>query len=92
MTELLASISGMIISLAFAYVPGLKEWFDNLAGNYKRLVMGLSLVLACLVIFGLSCVGWRDDVVCNQAALPELLSAVIFALIANQTAYTFAVK
>ena len=43
--EELASIAGIVLSLLFSYIPGLKDAYDGLDGDYKRLVMGLSLVV-----------------------------------------------
>lgn len=35
----LAAVAGVVLSLAFSYVPGLSGWFDGLRGEYKRLIM-----------------------------------------------------
>ena len=43
--DFLASVSGALLSLIFAYVPGLKGWFDGLAGEMKRGIMAALLVV-----------------------------------------------
>lgn len=37
--EQLGIYGGIVISLGFSYVPKLKDWFDKLSPDYKRLVM-----------------------------------------------------
>lgn len=89
--ELLAGIVGVALSLAFAYIPGLKDKFNALSGDYKRLVMGLLLAVSALLIGGGQCGGIIDvGVACNSAGWQAIGSALLVALIANQSAYTFA--
>lgn len=84
---LLAAIAGILLSLAFSYIPGVNAKFTLLEGIYKRLIMlGLTLVAAG-GIFGLSCAGLMDGVTCDQAGAWGLLGLFIQAAIANQTAY-----
>ena len=86
--ELLVSIAGIILSLAFSYVPGLAAKFAGLESVYKRLItLGLALV-AAVGVFGLSCAGLIDSVTCDQAGGWNLLQLFIYAAIANQAAYT----
>jgi hypothetical protein len=80
----IASVAGIIVSLAFSYVPGLKEWFDALAANYKRLVMLGALVLAVGVIFATSCLGYATEPACTVEGAKALLPLFIAAVIANQ--------
>ena len=43
--EFLAAVAGVVLSLAFSYVPGLRDWYEALAGEFKRLIMaGVLLV------------------------------------------------
>jgi hypothetical protein len=86
--ELLVSIAGIILSLAFSYIPGLAGKFAGLESVYKRLItLGLALVAAAGV-FGLSCAGLIDSVTCDQDGAWGLLQLFIYAAIANQAAYT----
>lgn len=85
--ELLVSIAGIILSLAFSYVPGLDVKFAALEGVYKRLVMLGLMVLAAAGAFGLSCAGLVDAATCDQAGAWGLVQLFIFAAIANQSAY-----
>jgi hypothetical protein len=88
MTETtLASIAGVIISLAFSYIPGLKDKYALLTADYKRLVMLGALLIVALGIFGASCAGLSAQVTCDVAGAQALVSMFISAAIANQAAY-----
>ena len=43
--SLLASIAGVVLSLAFSYIPGLSTWYGGQSAQAKSLVM-----LGCLVV------------------------------------------
>lgn len=92
MTDILASVSGVLLSLAFSYIPGLHEKFNALETIYKRLViMGLLLIVAA-GLFGMSCAGiveFAAGAVCDRAGLVELLRALFLAFVANQATYAF---
>jgi hypothetical protein len=85
--ELLSSISGIVLSLIFSYIPGVKRWFDTLESEQKQLFMGLLLILVSSVIFLLSCYEVLDYVTCDKTGLLGLLNNLIYALVANQSIY-----
>jgi hypothetical protein len=85
--ELLASIAGVVLSLAFSYVPGLNVRFALLEPTVKRLIMAGLIVLVGAAAYGLSCVGWWATVTCDQAGIETLIAAVIAALISSQATY-----
>lgn len=88
MTEAtIASIAGVIVSLAFSYIPGLKAWFDAQSQANKSLAMLAALVLAVGVIFGASCAGYATEPACTVAGAKTLLPLFIAALLANQGTY-----
>jgi len=91
--ETLSSITGIVLSLAFSYVPGLKGWYEGLGGEWKRLVMaGLLLAVAC-GIYGLSCLALFDvKVTCDTAGALKLVELFILALVSNQAAYLISPK
>ena len=86
-SELLASIAGIVLSLAFSYVPGLSPRFALLEPVYKRLIMVVLILVVALCSFGLSCAGWWPTVTCDQAGLAGLIESFVAALIANQATY-----
>ena len=85
--ELLSSISGIVLSLVFSYIPGAKRWFDSLEREYKQLVMGILLFLVSAGVFGLSCAKIFEYVTCTKEGLLGLISTFISALVANQSVY-----
>lgn len=103
-TETLAGLAGAMLSLLFAYVPGLSGWYARLGegapeetgGTYKRLVMLAALVVAALGSYGLACLGAGEyfglALRCDRAGLAGLLRALLLALAANQATYLLAVR
>jgi len=94
--ENLAAICGVVLSLVFNYVPGISGKWGVLMPEYKRLIMLIMLVVVAGVVFGLACSGWGADfgvtVVCGKAGFVGLLQALIYAVMANQTAYQITKK
>jgi hypothetical protein len=101
----LAVIAGAVISLVFSYVPALRERFDGLQPNQKRLAMLGVILVVSVAIFGLSCAGVIDAILgplagelgvtavaCNRDGALALLNAFIYAAMANQTTYSLTPK
>lgn len=88
-SELIVSLSGIVVSLFFAYFPGVKAWFDALNPIHKPLWnLGVLFVVAA----GAYLYGCRLDAACLQAGLENAILAFIGALVANQTTFAVAVK
>jgi hypothetical protein len=94
--EMLSATTGVILSLAFSYVPGLSKIFDELEPIYKRIVMLLLLVLVAGGSLVLACTGYAElfnvGVTCDQVGIRELWSVFLAAVIANQGAYMITPK
>jgi hypothetical protein len=90
--ESIAAIAGIVLSLAFSYIPGLKTWYDSQTPQARSLVMLGSLAVVSAAVFGLACAGFAADlglpVTCDQAGAIGLVKAFIFAVIANQSTYS----
>lgn len=86
-SEKLAGMAGMLLSLVFSYIPGIREKYDALDTIQKQLVMLASLAAVTGVVFGLSCAGVMDGVTCTKTGAIGLLQAFISALVANQSTY-----
>lgn len=93
-SEKLASIVGVLISLLFAYLPGLKTWFDKQTSEAKGGITAGITVLAAFAIYGLSCAGWFTElgVTCSQGGLQQLISIVIGALVGLAGTYVTLVR
>lgn len=88
--EFLAMVAGVILSLSFSYIPGLKSLYDPLSGVWKRVVMAGLLLLVTLALFGLGCAGIVSGVSCDKSGVIQLVSVFISALMANQSTYLLA--
>ena len=87
--EQLIVILGSVLALLFAYVPGFANWFNPLEATVKRLIMLGLLAVITSAIFGLSCAGILSAITCDQKGAVALVTAFIYAVIANQG--TFAI-
>ena len=83
----LAALAGIIISLVFNYVPGASDWYAKLDNKAKSLWMLAFLLIACLVLFGASCLGYSSEVTCTVDGAKGLLPVFVTAAIANQSTY-----
>lgn len=89
--EGLGIVAGIVISLLFAYVPGLDIWYAKLPGTQKRLIMLGALLISALGAIGLGCIGWDGvSVTCDQAGAKGMVEAFVLAVIANQSTYLIA--
>jgi hypothetical protein len=86
--EFLAAVAGVVLSLAFSYIPGLRVAFAGLMPEVKRLVMLGLLAAVAIVIMLLSCSGVvSSGLSCDRAGIVQIIWIFILAMIANQTAY-----
>lgn len=94
--ELLVSIASVLLSLAVAYIPGLKDKYDQLDAPAKARVMAIALVVIAGGVFGLACANllvlFGIEVACTPADAVKLLQILFAALIANQAAFQLLVK
>lgn len=102
--ETLAGLAGALLSLLFAYLPGLSGWYarlgesqaDEAGGVYRRLVMLAALVAVALGSYGLACLGAGAyiglELRCDVDGLAGLARALLLALAANQATYVLAVR
>jgi hypothetical protein len=88
--EQLGAIAGVVLSLAFSYIPGLSDKFSALPATTKRLIMAALLLLVAGGALALSCANIVVSVECTQAGLLALVNTYIAALVANQAAYMIA--
>lgn len=84
--EMLAMVVGVIMSLAFSYLPGVASWYNLLSSEWKRVIMLIMLAAVSAVIYGLACGGVLTGIACSQQGVMDLVQIFIAALIANQSA------
>lgn len=85
--ELFASITGIVISLACSYIPGLAPRWNTLDGVTKRMIMGILMLAVAITAVALSCSGIAGIVTCDKVGVITVLSALVSALVANQGVY-----
>ena len=90
--NLLVMIAGVVLSLAFGYVPGLREWYAALDGVRKAQVMAVVLLAAAAGVFVAACYSPWQLATCDEAGFWQLVELFIAALIANQATYQIAVR
>jgi hypothetical protein len=94
--EFLAMVAGVVLSLAFSYIPGLSARFDTLSGEGKRLAMLALLFAVAAGSIGLACAGFAADLglslTCDRAGIVGTLQAFFLAAMANQAAYALSPK
>lgn len=93
-SDQLSAAAGVALSLAFSYVPGLREWFAGLDGVRKRLFMAAMLLAVAGIVFGVSCAGvlYNSNLPCEKRTALDLVWAFVAALIANQSAFLISPK
>jgi hypothetical protein len=93
-SDKLATLVGVLISLLFAYLPGLKSWFEKQVPELKAGLTAVVTVIAAVAIYGLSCANWFPElgVTCTKAGLQQLISVVIGALVGMAGGYVTLVR
>lgn len=87
--DALIATVGIITSLLFAYLPFLREWYDNLDRRWKPLIHA---GLLFIVDVGYFVITYRADWAELQPRLGEIFGVFVAALVANQTTFQVAVK
>lgn len=90
--EQISAIAGVILSLAFEFIPGLSDWYNAQEDTSQRLIMLLALLFTVAGAFGLSCAGQLDTFTCDAAGGWDALAAFVAALVANQATYLITPK
>lgn len=90
--NLIAATAGFLLSIAFAYIKGLRTWFAALESEQKALLqLGLS-ALAGALVYVLSCVPVQGQplfplTACTEFLWRDLLIAVLASSGMNQLTY-----
>ena len=91
--KMLSAVAGIVLSLAFFYIPGLNSWYNKQTSQVKSLIMLVVLFLVAAAAFGLACWGIFDiPITCDKAGAIGLLQSFVYALVANQAVYTIVRK
>lgn len=87
--EVVAGVVGILLSLTLSYVPGLRERWAALDADQQRGIVAALIVGSSVVIFALACTPSLNFpfAVCPAGGAWRLMSIIIAALVANQSAY-----
>jgi hypothetical protein len=93
-SDKLATLVGVLIALLFAYLPGLKTWFNKQSSEAKAGLTAAVTVIAACAIYGLSCANWFPElgITCTKAGFQQLISVVIGALVGMAGGYVTLVR
>lgn len=94
--EIITSVAGAALALAFLYIPGWRVRFAALQEEKKQLAMLGIMAVVCLAVAGLACFGLAPDfglaVTCDRAGIVTLVQSFIMAIAANQGVHRLAPK
>jgi hypothetical protein len=85
--ELISAIAGIILSLAFEFIPGFEGWYGQFDVQKKRLFMVAALLLVVGGAYGLSCANLLTFFPCTLSGAWLAVQAFIAALVANQAVH-----
>jgi len=89
----LSLFAGFLLSLAFSYIPRLREWYDTKDATTKRLIMAGALLLVALGVFAMACgnvlsaLPLAFTVTCDSNGAVALAMNFVLALMANQATF-----
>ena len=89
--EMLTLIAGVLLTLGFSYIPGLRTWYAGKSDEVKQVIMLVLLVVVAGVSFGLACLGWGASLgivlACTVDGGLGLVMQIVLAIMANQGVY-----
>ena len=87
-SEMLVGVAGVVLSLLFSYIPGLRVWYAALKSEFKQLLMLGLLIVVSGAIFALGCYDiLSTGIACDKYGAISLVWMFIAALVANQATY-----
>ena len=87
-SEMIVAIAGVVLSLLFSYIPGLRVWFGGLIAEKKQLIMLGLLVIVSGGIFALGCFDILETgISCDKPGVISLVFMLISGVVANQATY-----
>ena len=87
-SEIIVGAAGVILSLLFSYIPGLRTWYAALITETKQLIMLGLLILVTGAIFALGCYDiLSTGIACDKYGIIALVQMLIVAIVSNQAAY-----
>lgn len=85
--EQLALLVGAAFSLAFSYLPFLKDKFEGLSDAWKQGVQWIVMAVLVFGAYGLSCAGLVDYYTCNVDGFIKAVVLLVTAIVGNAGVY-----
>lgn len=89
--EQLSALAGAAIAFLFR-LPGIEDRYQQFSPDVKQWIMLGVLLLTAVSLMILACTGFGEDLgltlTCDRSGLITLLTAFIYAVIGNQSAYS----
>ena len=82
--EYVLALAGVVLSLAFEYVPKLHSWYNSQTDNYQKLIMLSAIAGVVFGTLGLSCVEWLNVFACDAVGVREAVSTFVLAVVFSQ--------
>lgn len=89
-SDQLGGLAGVVLSLMFTYVPGLRVRFAARSRERKSLTMLLCLMAVAVGAFAASCGNFIQVAVCTQQGAWTIGVALFWAAVGNQATYQLA--
>ena len=87
-SELIVGIAGIVLSLLFSYIPGLRVWYAGLVSEKKQILMLGLIALVTIGIGIVGCLGFiATGISCDKAGIIALVKMFFAGIIANQATY-----
>lgn len=83
----LGSLAGIVLGIAFDYLPGLGKWYQAQEDNIQRLILLGSMALVAATIFGMGCAGLSDTFACTKEGAFEAIKVFVSGVISSQATY-----
>ena len=95
LSDLLLAVAGIVLSLAFTYIPKLKDWWAALNDLQAPLMLGIIFVVSA-AYFGLACTPLAAQlgiqVACTAEGAVTVALAFVKIVVANQATYLLTKK
>lgn len=94
LSDILLYVAGVVLSLAFTYLPKLKDWYDRQSGSKAMIMLGV-IIFVAVAYFALGCIQALASkigilVTCTTDGAITVLLAVVKIIVANQATYLLA--
>lgn len=85
--EFLISLTGVVLSVCFSYIPKLNTWFAVQEPQMKLLIMAGIMAAVTAALVGLSCTNTMVFMTCDKQGFVNTILIFFQGMVLNQTAF-----